>query len=229
MSSYRAEYMLDRRYMNMHWAQHDMATRESADWLLRNVPAGARSFDNKEATLEWALMETTGSGYALEFGVGEGTSLATIVRMMEYNAEKVVGFDSFEGLPEDWKPGFPRGTFSATQEEVDQIVSEAGCEVVIGLFENSLTWWLQENQKPISFLHIDSDLYSSALTVLNETWKRWERGTIIVFDEFFNYPGWMQGEARAWLDFLGELEEGDISFEYIGYTYNHQQLVIRIL
>ena len=230
MSSYRHEYMLDARYMNMHWAQHDMATRESADWLLHNMPPGAKSFADKGTTLEWALMQVKGTGYALEFGVGEGASLEQIRKSMEYNCEKVVGFDSFEGLPEDWKPGYPKGTFSATQEEVDQIVTEANCEIVIGLFQNTLDHWMKTNvSHPISFLHIDSDLYSSAKYVLERTVEAWESGTIIVFDEFLNYPGWMNGECRAWLDFLGGLNEGDIDFEYIGYTYNHQQVVIKIL
>lgn len=44
------------------------------------------------------------SGVALEFGVGKGESTRIIAEHMP-----VIGFDSFTGLPEDWRDGFPKG------------------------------------------------------------------------------------------------------------------------
>lgn len=219
--------------MNMHWAQHDMATRESADWLLRNMPPSAVAFDLKYHTLTHGCHQTRGTGYALEFGVGTGTSLGMINDVLGYNCEKVVGFDSFQGLPEDWKQGFPKGAFGVDEDQVEyeasRIAEETGAEIVVGKFQDTLDRWMKENDShPISFLHIDSDLYSSAKYVLERTCEAWESDTIIVFDEFLNYPGWMEGEAKAWLEFLGAADP-EWDFEYIAYTYNHQQVVIRIL
>ena len=31
---------------------------------------------------------------------------------LRFTNDKVYGFDSFEGLPENWRPGFEKGTFS---------------------------------------------------------------------------------------------------------------------
>ncbi len=45
------------------------------------------------------LVDTT--GIALEFGVAGGATLNLIAQRMP-----VVGFDSFEGLPEAWRPRF---------------------------------------------------------------------------------------------------------------------------
>ena len=48
-------------------------------------------------------------GTALEFGVGEGHTLRMIAQQMP-----VIGFDSFTGLPEDWRPEYPKGAFAWT-------------------------------------------------------------------------------------------------------------------
>ena len=46
---------------------------------------------------------------------------------------------------------------------------------------------------------------------------------MLVFDEFFNYPGWQQHEYRAWTEFL---EQTGRTFEYLAYTGNHEQVVV---
>lgn len=221
-------YFMDSRYMNMHWAQHDMATRESADWLLHNMPASALSFAGRYNTLEYACDQVKGDGLALEFGVGAGTTLEIIERKLGGGVKQIVGFDSFNGLPLDWKQGYPRGTFRMTDEEVQELQTKH--ELEIGMFHETLPKYLAAwNNTPIDFMHIDSDLFDSAYYVLKMTWMQWRPGTIIIFDEFLNYPGWQQGEAQAWLEFMGSGEEDPVEFEYIAYTYDHQQVVIRIL
>ena len=39
-------------------------------------------------------------------------------------------------------------------------------------------------------------------------------GTVIQFDEYFNYPGWQDGEYKAFKEFV---ESRDVEFEYLGY------------
>jgi hypothetical protein len=53
-------------------------------------------------------------------------------------------------------------------------------------------------------------------------------GTLIQFDEYFNYPGWQEGEYRAFKEFA---DANGVKFEYIGYTNgdNAQQVAVRIL
>ena len=48
---------------------------------------------------------------------------------------------------------------------------------------------------------------------------------MLVFDEFFNYPGWQLHEFRAWTEFI---EQTGRTFEYLAYTGNNEQVVVRL-
>jgi hypothetical protein len=99
-------------------------------------------------------------GLALEFGVGDGASLRCIAR---YNM-MVVGYDSFQGLPEDWRPGFEEGAF-ACEPPTDL---PKNVQLVTGLFEDTLPQFdIEDLGAPVNLLHIDCDLYSSTKTVLD--------------------------------------------------------------
>jgi predicted O-methyltransferase YrrM len=83
---------------------------------------------------------------------------------------------------------------------------------VVGLFEDTLPTWLAQHPDPITFVHIDCDLYSSTKTVLTHIGPRVQAGTIIVFDEYMNglnFYDWPDGEHRA-------LDEADFEWELIG-------------
>nr|WP_232807281.1 class I SAM-dependent methyltransferase [Geodermatophilus chilensis] len=62
--------------------------------------------------------------------------------------------------------------------------------------------FLAEHRGPVSFLHVDANLYSSARTVLAHVGPRLRPGTVILFDEYFNYAGWEEHEHRAWREFV---------------------------
>lgn len=65
-------------------------------------------FSTRRDTLALALEHATVEGMMLEFGVSFGTSLKYIASMTD---QPVHGFDSFEGLPEDWE-SIPADSFS---------------------------------------------------------------------------------------------------------------------
>jgi hypothetical protein len=48
---------------------------------------------------------------------------------------------------------------------------------------------------------------------------------VLVFDEFFNFPGWQQHEYRALREYL---ERTGISVSYEAYSYANEQVVVRI-
>ena len=50
-------------------------------------------------------------------------------------------------------------------------------------------------------------------------------GTVIVFDEYFNYSGWEEGEFRAFQEFVAARK---LSYEYLTYNREHQQVAVRI-
>jgi hypothetical protein len=75
----------------------------------------------------------------------------------------------------------------------------------------------------VAFLHLDADLYSSTVTVLEHVGPRLRPGSVIVFDEYFNYPGWEQHEHRAWLEFVAKT---GITYQYVAYTCNNEQVAV---
>ena len=89
-----------------------------------------------------------------------GTTLKIIADAVA-NDRAVIGFDTFTGLPEAWRTGFPVGEFA--QSEVPKVV---GAELIVGLFEDELPAFLARTEEQIAFLHVDCDLYSSTKTVL---------------------------------------------------------------
>lgn len=146
----------------------------------------------------------------LEFGVFNGTSINYI---SNFTDGVVYGFDSFEGLPEDWRPGFEKGTFS-TNKKLPNV--NKNVVLIEGLFENTLDNFLNLHlNKKISFIHLDADLYSSTKYVLDKIKTRLKKGTVIVFDELINYPGYDEenGELLSWYEFI---TENDIKYEWIG-------------
>ncbi|MEI6420309.1 MAG: TylF/MycF/NovP-related O-methyltransferase, partial [bacterium] len=153
-------------------------------------------------------------GYVLEFGVA---SVYTINMLAGFFREKTIyGFDSFDGLPEDWvkNPGridFPKGFFKGSLPEVRHNVV-----LISGLFQNVLPTWLKKNPDAVSYLHIDSDLYSSARYVLNVLNDRIKPGTVVVFNELCRwdektsdgfkgeYANWQEGEWKALKEWMIE-------------------------
>ena len=55
---------------------------------------------------------------------------------------------------------------------------------------------------PVAFIHVDCDLYSSTKTIFSLLSDRIVPGTIILFDEYFNYPNWQQHEYKALQEFV---------------------------
>ena len=169
--------------------------------------------DAHYALLRHVLMLTLREsfGVALEFGVGEGNSTRDIAGYMP-----VIGFDSFKGLPEDWREGYPAGMFACEPPRIPN------CALVIGRFEDTLPDYCFDNMD-IGLVHIDCDLYSSTATVLKYVGPHLGRGCYIVFDEWHGYPGCEQGEQRAWREFAAD---NGIGWDVIGHSF--EQWAIRL-
>ena len=69
------------------------------------------------------------------------------------------------------------------------------------MVQATLPHFLARHGANVSFVHIDSDLYSSARTVLRLLAPRLSPGAVVVFDELINYPEFSDGEMRALLEF----------------------------
>jgi len=161
------------------------------------------------APLAWVLTNKLAKveGLWLEFGVYTGTSINA---MAKFANGPVYGFDSFEGLPEDWREGKPQGRYSL-QGRLPDVFENV--RLVPGWFDETLPAFLEEHPEPAALVHIDCDLYSSTRTVLTLLRERMVPGTILVFDELFNYPGYERHEIKAFYEFL---KEGRVRCDWIG-------------
>jgi hypothetical protein len=173
--------------------------------------------------LEYALSKIElKTGLVMQFGVFKGETLSYIADRVDTVA---YGFDSFEGLPEAWFLEHQKSEFDLGGA-VPKIPSRQGnIKLVKGWFSDTAPQFAAANSEPIRFLHIDCDLYSSTKSVFDALGDRIVPGTIIVFDEYFNYPGWRQHEYKAFQEFV---EQHEIRYSYIGYAPRHYSVALKV-
>ena len=172
------------------------AKREAVDYIAANMEAAMIRRDRFDL-LRFALERAPAEGLVLEFGVEKGASITCLGRA---TAREVHGFDSFEGLPEDWHgTAETRGKFSLggrLPPVPDNVTLHKGW------FDETLPPFLARNPGPAALVHVDCDIYASTRTVLALLAPRIVPGTVIVFDEYFNYHGWRQHEYKAFQEFI---------------------------
>lgn len=175
--------------------------------------------ENRDGNLLYSLSKVQTDGLFLEFGVYQGHTINLIANYF-YN-KNIYGFDSFDGLPEDWF-GFDCDTEKFKVAKLPKV--RENVKLIQGWFNDTLQDFLTQHQGNIAFLHIDCDIYSSTKFVLSSLKNRIKKGTIIVFDEYFNYPNWRNHEHKAFMEFI---EETGLKFKYISVGYS--QLTIKII
>ncbi|MCK5076785.1 MAG: class I SAM-dependent methyltransferase [Calditrichia bacterium] len=182
-----------------------------------DIPLYNKSYD----ALEHALREVSIKGIYCEFGVYKGSSINYIAKKV---SQKVHGFDSFEGLPETWLSTHKKGHFALKKTPV----FEENVVIHKGWFEDTLPLFVKENLHDIAFLHIDCDLYSSTCTIFKHLNKNIVENTIIVFDEYFNFPFWEHHEFKAFQEFV---KENEIKYKYLCYSSKKlgSKVVIKII
>mmetsp|Transcript_6594 Transcript_6594/g.9444 ORF Transcript_6594/g.9444 Transcript_6594/m.9444 type:complete len:360 (-) Transcript_6594:93-1172(-) len=200
----------------------------------------------------------------LEFGVHEGKDLvrmAAFLRSIEERQKpkadsndntirtytRFHGFDSFEGLPEDWingqmgandEPYHKKGAFDTggSSPDVEHLIEHqlklrdhGRSQTSLFATDNNIVFhkgWFHESLPPfldshsgissVAFVHADADLYTSTITFLRLICERklFRKGSVIVFDEFWNYPHWEDGEFKAWMEIADDF---GLEYEYFGY------------
>jgi hypothetical protein len=153
------------------------------------------TYDNKHQMLsDLTRQYDQPNTIAIELGVHEGHSIRNI---RKHFTGDIYGFDSFQGLPEDWRIDFPKGAFAINNPpEIPNVT------IIKGLFQNTLQPFLNTLTKPISVTHIDCDLYSSTIYTLTHITPHLAQRSVIIFDEYENYPGWEHHEHKAFTEWL---------------------------
>lgn len=216
-----AEHLYSHLSRNIDWHLQLEAVRQSAIYAGENFQ-NARAFESKYQLIDYILESfVPPDGLYAEFGVYKGETVNYIANRI--NGE-IHGFDSFNGLPEFWRPGFGVSAFRIDNEEDLQFNNN----VIIhkGFFIDTLPTFIKSYPETMAFIHIDCDLYSSAKTVLTFLGEKICSGTIIVFDEYINYPGWQNHEFLAFQEFIIKHNK---SYEYLGYNNRDEQVAVRIL
>jgi O-methyltransferase len=119
----------------------------------------------------------------LEFGVADGASFKWWAQANTHNDSKFYGFDSFEGLPEDWGGIFKKGEMNADIPVMD----DTRVEFIKGYFQNSVGPFLKSHDlsnKKRKVIHMDADLFSSTLFSLSSMAPYLTKNDILLFDEF---------------------------------------------
>jgi hypothetical protein len=117
-----------------------------------------------------------------EFGVAAGYSFKWWLAHNNHPDSRFYGFDTFEGLPEDFGP-FARGTMAAALESLN--VTDPRAAFYKGLFQDTLNPFLdQYDNNRRKLIHMDADIFSATLFSLSQLYKFLNDGDIIMFDEF---------------------------------------------
>ena len=121
----------------------------------------------------------------LEFGVASGVSFKWWMQNNTHENSRFYGFDTFEGLPENWGFFYKKGDM---KHEV--MASDDNRHVFIkGIFQDTFLKFIGENLPELNsakrkVIHLDADLFSSTLFVLSQIYPYLKKGDILIFDEF---------------------------------------------
>jgi len=206
--------------------KHFSESPEAAKFVEKNLSL-AMPLQSDADVLRFASDQVCIEGAYLEMGVCTAKTINFIAALNPL--QRIYGFDSFEGLPEDWVRDdkiFPKETFAFLNPEAFPYVLH-NVTLYKGWFQDSLPIFKENvlHDLPIAFLHIDCDLYSSTQDVFHALGNNIVHGTVIVFDELYNFPGYQKHELKALQEFL---EAREFEAEYLAYNIFHQQVAIRI-
>ncbi|WP_425039794.1 class I SAM-dependent methyltransferase [Primorskyibacter sp. S187A] len=203
----------------------DWAVQDSFE-TFRDHMTGAMLFPRKASLRKWACLQAQsqfgGTGLYAEFGVWRGHGVNLFGKLLKKEDVTIWGFDSFEGLEEDWT-GQSKGA-QAGRFNLDGVLPDvrSNVQLVKGWVQDSVPQWLDScPDMAASFLHFDLDTYTPTRFVLEAVRARLVPGTILLFDELYGYPGWRRHEYRALTETLPE-----DSYDFI--AFSEQAVALRM-
>lgn len=159
----------------------------------------------------------------LDLGVWIGWSTRLTA---DASGRRVYGFDTFEGLVEDWQIDdqtvVKRGTFSLSEPLAQRLMPDTGVHLEEGVpaplgrevqfirgstYDTLDPFLAARPTAPIRLFHMDLDTYESCLHALEACKDHFIEGSILVFDEYLV----TNGEMRAFYEFQSRY---DLEWEY---------------
>jgi hypothetical protein len=180
---------------------------ESGRWMHANGYDVNHRVDYREQLFDLAASQVAEREVLyMEFGVFQGAATRSWSKLLRNPKSKLHGFDSFEGLPENWV--HPKGHFSVGGQ-VPQIDDDR-VQFFKGWFEETLPSYKFPSHEVLVVV-LDADLYSSTNFVLNKIEDMIVPGTYIYFDEFNH----QFDELRAFDEFI---KRTGMKFSLVGAT-----------
>ena len=177
------------------------------DWLYRSV-------------MEQEALDEAPINY-LEFGVYRGESMRMWLAGIQHPNSRFVGFDTFTGLPERWRPTELAGHFNANGVVPD--IKDPRCSFEIGLFQDTLpAFAARTDLSGRVVVNLDADMFTSTLFVLTTLAPFFKPGDLIFFDEF-SCP---LDEFRAFEEFVRSFR---VKYEAIAAVYGYTRVCIKIM
>ena len=207
-------YQINEHESNLQLALEKQATLETLEYIKSMKIQNLLNCNSWQQQISHALKQVKIDGLYCEFGVHCGASANYIAKQIE--GKTLYGFDSFHGLPNDWY-FYEKDYFKADPPKLKPNV-----KLIEGWFKDTLPKFASKDT--IAFMNIDSDVYSSAKDVFDNLGRMITKGTIIRFDEYWNFPFWQFNEFKAFKEFV---KENKIKYEYLSAT-NMQGVVVRI-
>lgn len=155
-----------------------------------------------------------------EFGVSGGHSFKWWLEKNTNKESKFYGFDTFEGLPENYGP-FAKGTMAVALENLN--ITDTRATFYKGLFQDTLIPFLANytsNRKKL--IHMDADIFSATIFSLSQLYRFLNTGDIIMFDEF-------AVPTHEFMAFKIFTESFYVKYEVIGAANNYLFVAVKII
>jgi hypothetical protein len=171
---------------------------EQGQWL-KSMSTTIPNLADRFALFHEALRRVQGrKPIYIEFGVYRGRTLRWWSQHLTLPTARFVGFDSFEGLPENWQCYAPRGWFNAGGPPK---FNDPRVSLVVGWFDQTLPSWEPPDHDQL-IVNIDCDLYTSTTCVLTWLERYLRSGTLVYFDDLLDRNDELRA-LREWIDHHG--------------------------
>lgn len=198
-------------------------TQQRSKGILNDFYSPIRNYNKRLQLYQHILQEKINPTVPvcyLEFGVCGGNSFDWWLQHLTHADNRFYGFDTFEGLPENWGFLYKKGDMNQGVPEL----SDGRAQFVKGLFQDTLFPFIEARKAELSkklVIHMDADLFTASLFSLTTLAPYLKKGDIILFDEF-NTPN---HEFFAWKIFV---ESFYIKANLIGAVNNYFQVAFEI-
>lgn len=222
------DFWISKKYSGLKFENHIAAADEKTYQKLkfnREAEHQIGRFLNMKKILK-RVQELDLTGDVVEFGTwqGKGMRLFDLASGTKFK-KKLVGIDSFEGLPES-STIWDKGAFSNTNFElVEQTLTEktinfSAIKLIKGWFTDpNVAKVLYDTVDDIAIVHLDADLGSStlqALALLEPYFLKREQPMYLLFDDWGCHPNEVPDAFNSW--FSEVQSKRSIKAKMVSYT-----------